>query len=376
MIGRFLGTGKIKYRNSDSKRRNVFFSIAAQADNLGDIEIRRIALDWLRNGNDSDLRIFVGDMPPAYIDAFGLSRSARLYDRSFTYQLELIKQVMRRRAHLVFAPGPRHLGRRKGAKAGIYLMSVLKAAINLTNAAVVRISGGKVIVIGRALRGTDPVLLMFERILVIISSDYRVRDTASSSVLGRPVSKIPDVAFDDVRSDELGTDRTFFVMSFRGDHPASLEILKQAVDEARRLLLEPVLLTQVRSDNDQHQRIATALGCKFYPWTDESHGDQLLVVNDVYSRARVVLSDRLHALIFGIRQGAVPIALVHLGNDKLLPTIDFLAPNIAIASDAGLWDPLDECSGNLPDPETILSIAKRAREELSCVEHEIHRLIF
>jgi hypothetical protein len=342
--------------NKTSPPRTVFYSINAQWDNLGDVEIRATMLDWISDSG-APVLAYTGSMPEAYIAAFRAGPNVRWQANAKRYQAALWRAILTRRASIVFAPGPQ-----------VYspsFKSLLKSFVNLVNVAGVRASGGSVLAVGRSLRGRGRVAGILERSIVSRFHQYVVRDTRSAEVIGIPLRNAPDLAFAH-RSSPAELKR-YGVISLRGDRPLDKNGLKAVSDWIRAHDLVPILLTQVKRDDDQHRALSVELGIEAMLWGDETHSEQLELVRQIYSEARLVVSNRLHALIFGLQFGVVPFAVLDEGSDKLTSTLrpwvlPFTTSPTFDALDRGPWDRvdldvaatnirdgLDEASGALSD---------------------------
>jgi len=293
----------------------VLYSLAAQVDNLGDIAIRNALLDWFASA-PVQLHLYVAGVPASYLDAFDLPPGARLHRGALGFQTRLLGSALRGGAVLVFAPGPLHVGRRR--------RDALKSLVNLVNALAVRARGGAVVAYGRSLRGEGALALGLERALVGVADAFVVRDTSSGPVLGRQLRVEPDLAFHRSAPRTEPSGRGTLVLSFRGDRAPDEEGLRALVGAARELGLRPCLVTQVQRDDAQHLRLAGLLGVEVQAWGDRTHRQQLHAVLELYAGASIVVSDRLHALVFGLRSGAVPLALPTPGSDKLTSTLGHL----------------------------------------------------
>lgn len=355
-------------RHSPRPRRTVFYSVAAQWDNLGDIEIRNAALEWIR-ATGSDVIAYSGSMPPAYLAAFDADDSVRFVSSPVRYQLLLCAHLLRRRASMVFAPGPQVFG--PSAKA------LGKSLVNLANVALVRASGGAVLAVGRSLRGRGELAQRLEATIVSLFQQYVVRDTRSAEVLGRQLVSAPDLAFaHDFPEAPMNRARTDVVISLRGDRPVRLEGLRDVVAELRNQGLNPVLVTQVKRDDEQHRALGQTLDLPTVLWDDHSHTEQLDRARAAYAQAGAVLSNRLHALIFGIQHGAAPIAVLDHGSDKLTST---LRPWVALRTTSPDFDGLDgaDWAGtDIVGPAGVVDgEAERARTALEGVRDQFSRLL-
>jgi len=298
--------------------QQIFGSVVAQDDNLGDIAIRQVALDWLP-GYVDEIVIFVGSMPDGYISAFDFPPRSRLVTRRAEFALRYLAACVQRTANLLFAPGPYQLRSGNGA--------AIKSAINLVNIVGARISGGVVVAVGRAFRGNANPVRAIERASLRMTSIFVCRDTVSAGVIGMPVLVAPDMAFGiDVHPRELEASRPLVAFSLRSDRPVDRQIIAALVTQVKEAGLRPVFVTQVRRDNHQHLDLGKSLHVEVCAWTTEPHREQRKRVNEVYSSSHTVISNRLHALIFGLHWGAIPVGIEHSGSDKLRSTLDHLVP--------------------------------------------------
>jgi hypothetical protein len=308
--------GPRKSRNA-RKSRKIFCSIAAQHDNLGDIAIRQTAIEWL-DDESRKLVIYTGNMPRQYIEAFDLPTSALLISSGRKFAIAFLVACAKRNAHLVFAPGPFQI--RPGRRA------LMKAVANLGNVLMVRASGGRAIAIGRAVRGKAQPGLALERLIISLVDLFIVRDVTSTNAVGRPLRTAPDMAFGQRLAEITVPARPYIAVSLRGDRPTKPELIETLIKMIRTSGHEPIFVTQVMRDNEQHVALAAQFGAELCSWTTESHSHQLRKVDGVYAASEAVISDRLHSLIFGMRRGATPIGLERIGSDKLSSTLGHLVP--------------------------------------------------
>lgn len=356
-------------RPSTVPRRTVFYSVAAQWDNLGDIEIRNAALDWIR-GTGSDVIAYSGSMPAAYVAAFDADdEQVRFVTGAAHYQALLWSHLLRRRASIVFAPGPQAFGPR--------LKTMGKSLVNLLNVTAVRASGGAVLAAGRSLRGRGRLARRIEVAVVALFQLYVVRDTRSAAVLGQDLVNAPDLAFaHDFGPAADSGKRTDVIISLRGDRPIEVDGLRSVVEVLKAEGLRPVFVTQVKRDDDQHRSLAATFGVSAVLWEEHSHTDQLKRARNAYANAGAVLSNRLHALIFGIQHGAAPIAVLDKGSDKLTST---LRPWVTLRTTTPDFDGIGGspwAGADLVGPaEQVTSEADRARVALASVRRQFVRLL-
>lgn len=311
-------------------QRIAFCSIAAQPDNLGDIAIRQAVVDLIQTAG-CPMVIYTGAMPTSYLRAFRVPESAQIVASQRRFLATFVRACFRRRAHLFFAPGP------FAARGGT---NILRSIASLANVIAVRASGGHAITLGRAIRGSNAFDLAITRMSIRAMSLFVSRDVLTEEIVRLPVETAPDLALSGVT--ESGTTaRRSVVISLRGDREPNHQLLQQVVAEARANDLVPVFVTQVKRDDAGHTALAAQYGAELCGWTDQSHSEQLERIESVYATAHTVFSDRLHAIIFGLRNFAYPIALRHSGADKVTPTLAHLVNLRTQASSASqLDDPL------------------------------------
>lgn len=277
----------------------LYYSVAAQDDNLGDLVIRRIVLDWLLSAAPHRIVVFTGTMSADYLNALPANSRVRYVRGASAFELQLLRSCLARRAHLIFAPGPEAVADRPAL--------VLKLFANLANVFMVHTGGGAVLAIGRALRGNGRLAARLLRAVVGLSKLYVVRDWQSGETIGVSLRAAPDVGLALAVPSTVST-RSRVAISLRGDHPVAASWFERLIGDVRGLGLEPVLVTQVRRDDAQHIALGKQHDVEVVAWGALSHAAQLERVLTAYATARAVVTDRLHAAIFGFVAGAAPIA--------------------------------------------------------------------
>lgn len=334
-----------------ARRRTVYMSVAAQESNLGDVEIRREAMGWVR---DSGLPLvaYTGRMGPEYLAAFDFDPGTRFIDGSARFVGLLLSAAARRRAHLVFAPGPTVLGSSP--------QQVVKAASNAAFSAAVRLGGGQVLALGRAVRGSGALAVAMERLVARSCSYYLVRDPVSARLVGAGAAVIPDIGLGR-RLDPRTELRDTLAISLRGDRPLDPDRVRSWVEQGRALGLQSVFVSQVERDDARHHDLAARFGAGLVAWGTGSHEDRLERVDEAYARAAVVVSDRLHALVFAATHGAGLVALIHPGEDKLATTLHGVLPVVDVPGDDE-----DECVAVAhARRQEVVEAVVRARQVLS-----------
>lgn len=292
-------------------KRQVFGSISAQPDNLGDIAIRRVFFEsHIEAGHN--LVLLSHRMPQAYIDLFHFSDGVTLVRSPLIFQVRLLVAALRRRANLVYAPGP-HIMTDS-------LRGVAKTLLMVGNVAMIRVSGGKVTTAGRALRGAGSIAKALERQIISMSSVYTVRDSVSGDNVGVKLATSPDIALG-VKGEPSSGSRSTIAFSFRNDIAVSHALVRKLATAFQTEGFGVTLVSQVQRDDKQHAALAKELNLEAVLWGDLSHEEQQSRVEDVYRRAAAVMSNRLHGLIFGITAGAIPIEFRAGKSDKISTTL-------------------------------------------------------
>ncbi|SNT30367.1 hypothetical protein [Rhodococcoides kyotonense] len=112
-----------------------------------------------------------------------------------------------------------------------------------------------------------------------------------------------------------GTDRPLAALVLRGDRPRpSDEWMAWFTATTSNLGLEPAVLVHSTDDYLSSQHLSRALGGQYRAWFVGNHADQEQTVRDVYARSAIVVGDRVHALVAGATEGAVPLGWVESGS--------------------------------------------------------------
>ncbi|MFJ5698447.1 hypothetical protein [Arthrobacter sp. NPDC093139] len=326
-------------------KRQVFGSISAQHDNLGDIAIRRVFFESHIEAGHS-LVLLSHRMPQAYIDLFHFSDGVTLVRSPLLFQVRLLVAALQRRANLVYAPGPHNMADS--------VRGIAKTLLMVGNVAMIRVSGGKVTTAGRALRGAGSIAKALERLIISMSSVYAVRDSVSGDNVGANLATVPDIALGVTVGPNAGS-RNTIAFSFRNDIAVSQAVVRKLAEAFQSEGFKVTLVSQVRRDDKQHAALAEELNLEAVLWGDLSHEEQQSRVEDVYRSARAVMSNRLHGLIFGITAGAIPIEFRAGKSDKISTTLGPWFGNYpSICND----DPVDEI-----DVDAVVAAVQHGIEE-------------
>ena len=214
----------------------------------------------------------------------------------------------------MLAPGPQVLPRGVGH---------LKALATLIVVGAVRVSGGSVVSVGQSIRGTGSLGKRIQLATARLCVVFAARDLESSRVLGAIVDRCPDLALG-ISSEAHASDRV--VLSFRGDRQLDDDWVARLVERLRDDGLDPVFVTQVERDDEQHRRWASQLSVDLVAWDDRAHAEQMTRVREAMAKSVGVVSDRLHAVIFGLQVGATPVVVLRTNPDKVVTTLGDLLP--------------------------------------------------
>jgi hypothetical protein len=342
-----------------------FVSCSAQDDNLGDLVLRRTVLQWMVAAGLRP-QVLVAGVGAGFVEALGLDDSAVTYRSRARWTAALAGSARRAPTALVYPPGPQ--------SPAASTADAAHAVANLLLAAHVRRHQGVVVKLGRAIDPGSGIMLRLERALVRRASLYTVRDRPSEAALdGTDVRVEPDLAWAadlSAHLDPAPTNRHRLALSFRGDRSYDQESVAQVVEQARRHGLEPTLVTQVRRDDLLHQHLAAELGVTVRGWpVGRSEAEQLDVVMRTYQQSALVVSNRLHSVIFGLLAGATPVGLAAGDDDKIRKTIAVVGLEqhvVAIGSQIprSLFGSID-----------LSPVLRLARDRLAAVQTEFTALV-
>jgi hypothetical protein len=209
-------------------------------------------------------------------------------------------------------------------------------------AVAVRLRRGQVLRLGLAARSPRPGwYARCLRPLLRLSTVVRWRDTATGPVFGFGTAG-PDWAFgwSGTDKDTLEAERADIVVSYRADRdPPSEAVLgalrEVARDEGRRL----VVVSHVRGDASRSADVAARLGAVLVPWPGErSLAEHEEVLRGIYRTSALVVSDRLHAVVLGMTEGAVPCCVTDRGETKIerhLDAVGFTGSTACAAAPSG-----------------------------------------
>jgi Polysaccharide pyruvyl transferase len=297
----------------ESTMPELFVLGTGQDDNVGDVVLRREYFDRLRSVGH--LHIFMGLASADFLDGLRLRDSDTVYTSYRQWHAAAWRALFRGTVWYVDKPGQLQLDRQTFR----HQLKLLPLIVGI------RLRKGQVLRLGLAMRALEPKYLRYLRPLFRLSTLIRWRDTSTSSAFNFGATG-PDWAFgwDKTKQDTLDAERADIVVTYRGDRdPPSERILDlisaMARDGSRRVLV----VSQVRRDAERSSYLAHRLNAELVPWPAErSLADHEEALRDVYRKSVLVISDRLHALIVGMTEGAVPLCITDRGEPKVERHLD------------------------------------------------------
>ncbi|MFE4498559.1 polysaccharide pyruvyl transferase family protein [Rhodococcus sp. NPDC056743] len=297
----------------------VFVTSIGQEDNLGDSVLRRGLLDSLDRSH-VEVHVLVGSNSTSYISALGLKSDDVIYESRRAWRRSLMLSAFRGKCSLVFNAGEVRVDRAHSHLGRFQTIAV----------AIIRLRGGAAIHTGVGIRDPAEPRDFAARCVLRMCNLVTWRDGKSRDWSGIG-QVLPDWAFalgpQKVATDntDLSLSRSFLAISMRGDRDFPSEdwfgAVRTILDENG---LTPILVTQVVRDGDRSRAIARELGdgTKVVGWAgDTSHAVHETQVRDIYRNSTAVVSDRLHALVLGATEGAVPLPLTVGSSEKLRRTL-------------------------------------------------------
>lgn len=291
----------------------LFVDVTGQMDNIGDSLLRRGMLSSVRHP-DIELHIHVGDSTPEYISGLGLREEDLLYSTRSDWIAAL--KVDRGRGATSFLA---NAGETMGLRGPRYLGPRLHAGLLAA-----RRRGGALLHTGVGVRD----LTWHPRIARINPLRFfdlvTWRDAGSRAYAG--IGEVqPDWGFATGSGLPASTARRdILAVSVRGDRePADDKWVDAVRTIAETLGSRIVTFSQVERDSAEAQSLAERLGAMdCVLWGSSSHDEQEERVRGLFRDSTGVISDRVHALIVGATEGAYPLGLPPVPNEKSRRTLD------------------------------------------------------
>jgi polysaccharide pyruvyl transferase WcaK-like protein len=293
----------------------IYVSGLGQSDNIGDTVLRRGFMNALRPSGS--ISVFVGNRGAGYERGLGLQEGDSVYRDAQLWRRKLFRSLLAGRSMYAFGTGEMQLDRRY---AGYYIRLWPLLAVS-------RLRGGKLVHVGLGVRRKSVVWGAIIQAVLQLCHIVSWRDAWSRTIMNQG-GVSPDWAFNEgpsiarLRSGSAAG-RNLLAISLRHDRPyPSSSWVEEVKSFAESLGLEPLIVTQVRRDETHALRLAEELGGNSVVWSSADHREHEVVLRDVYSRSLLVLSERLHAAVIGLTEGALPLVLAAGDHDKATRTLD------------------------------------------------------
>lgn len=347
----------------------VFASAMGQYDNVGDTVLRRPFLRALREARP--LNVFIGTRPDDYLSALGLSGDERLFRDSTAWRKAVSREMVRGGMTYAFNAGEIEVTRPYAAH---YLRLAPLLAAN-------KLRGGRAVHVGLGVRRPTRWIAAVRATLRLCDA-VSWRDDMSRQVVGVGRTA-PDWAFAegapndrlDERAQSMSKPSLVFAPRYNGIQPDD-EWCAHFARAAAALNLRIVVASQIYRDNPVAEELARKWDAEAVLWDDSDHSRQERKLRLAYSDARIVVSERLHALVIGATEGAVPVALGTNRTDKALRTIvgAGLAP-LCITPTSGYNVALETLTTASGQSVEVATGVRRARATLDELKARIHALV-
>lgn len=301
----------------------IFVPLVGQHENIGDIVLRRELVEWL--SPEGELHVYVGASTDAYDRSLELPSDAVVY-RSVKAWGAALASALRgsRDVAYVYKPGEIQLTI-AGLKEHVGLLPLVVAT---------RARGGVVVRVGAGSRNFDTFPTAVLRSTLGLAHYTAWRDTRTARIMRRG-EVMPDLGFGQIgRADGDKRERTRLTVTMRGDRDAPSSTWREAVRAtADDLGLALTVVTQVERDEPLGAELAAEWDADYIAWTGRDHAEQEDAVRRVFDESALVVSDRLHALIVALTEGAAVSTVADGPTDKIQRHFDAAGvPIIAVDS--------------------------------------------
>ncbi len=308
-------------------RETIYISFRTQFENLGDCVINRLLIEELAQ---SRVVHALTTTAPPWISEQLNRQNCKTYGRAGGWWLSLAREVLDPRVKVVFyfKPG-HHVGHAnwKGKTKGIALLgfTVLCKLLRI-----------KLRRVGASLGAQTTWSKWIETQVGKAHELYGVRDGESlalAQLLGIPAVYSPDIAFLLPYHNDVSLPRDYLGVSLRARAwnttpvPADKspqEILTAMIQAiAARYRLTPQLTAQVTFDRQLTAALAKRLSTDVIEFDHSAASERHIF--QCYERCRLVISNRLHSLIFSWSAGAIPVPIVDRSVDqKIVDLFNYL----------------------------------------------------
>lgn len=295
-----------------------FFSAKTQHENLGDAVINRELLRELVKYGLVEMND--GNMPTSFIEFVKVDgvnsqcSSLNFYSKLLTKSLKSLLFISRKKIYYVLNPG--------GFSGGVSGFGYFRQFFLILMYALLKIIGVRIIRLGASAGPYTEARLIIEKIKSALMHKNTIRDSVSYEYLAsrnfRAIERFPDWAYmlKKIEAPEQRGEQLNVICSFRSERKIN------GYDEAVNNTLHAILnfnkqlpkhhwscVSQVDFDVERNGQIAAWLKSRGMQVTELS-GLNEQDYFALYHGAQYVFSNRLHVLLFALRQGAVAYAVV------------------------------------------------------------------
>ncbi|MRG60432.1 hypothetical protein GE115_11225 [Agromyces sp. CFH 90414] len=343
----------------------VFAWLSGQADNIGDSMLRRAYAQAL--AACGRVEAWVGNPDSGYASGLGLSRDS-MNSGYFRWVGRFARSAWSGSAVFAFNAGE-FVPTKKYVAGLIFMLPVI---------ALHRLRGGRIVWMGAGVRRGHRLLMHPFRLLARWSDPLRFRDVESTRIVGMGKT-MPDWGFAlgtggalvvgaPIEPAGANTPRDYIAVVLRGDRRPPSDSWVAAVERlAARTNTKVVVVVQVERDRAAAEALGARLDCRIIRWNPSvDHRQQEARVRAEYGRCRAVISDRLHALIMGATEGAVPLGWCETATDKVSRHFELIDADWLRPPGDGPTEALDALTPDALETMRIetLSAVARARAEL------------
>jgi polysaccharide pyruvyl transferase WcaK-like protein len=319
----------------------IFLSPQTQYENLGDLIIIKVLLDNLRRyGN---LVINEKDLPEWFCQELEIKQDERASKYKSKFSLLVLKFALKNlfssknRIYYILTPGHRFSVNTDNYNFGDYLNYLIKKIQSLATFAVFKILGVRICRFGVSIGPFSTIDEIAEKIQSNLMYFYSVRDTKSETYAKKiginKVKIFPDLAWllkvPTANNNLVHFNNEYVILSFRESthsfdesdtyrknlFPILDEIVKTVCHKWNKKLL---VSYQVDMDYEFNREIYYRYKGDYDVTFIEQKIDSQKMY-DLYSRAYMIFSNRLHVLMFATVCGSIPVAVVDKArHDKII----------------------------------------------------------
>jgi len=311
--------------------------------------------DRLRQAGE--LHVFLADASDDFIEALRLDGTETIYRDMRGWKKAAFASALRGSTWFVDKPGEVLLTDDiyKGQRSLVPLLLAVRAR------------GGRVLRLGVGQRSPNPRLTPKFRRLYRLANAVLWRDSESAHSFGIG-AVMPDWGFEPETQDPATQKRDLLILSYRGDRPALGDRAVAALEAfAAARGLQIVAVTQVGRDEERTSELGARFNASTLGWdAGVSHADQEARLRALFRRAAVVASDRLHVLIVGATEGAIPVNLVEEPDVKVVRHFDVIGYHSfsIVVNDTDVPELVDRLNSQAGRGEELHAAIAQARREI------------